>query len=66
MSVRRVTEINCDGPACGRCEVDIGNAKDVRDGLRKLGWRSRHGKDYCPACVRDSAAPAPAQTGGAG
>jgi hypothetical protein len=54
MSVSHETTIWCDGEGCGQWEQAAGNAKMLRQDLKRRKWKQLSGgKDLCPSCAEE-------------
>lgn len=50
MSVRKVTEIMCDGTFCLERRYAKKTPAEFREILLKLGWTREGDKDFCDVC----------------
>lgn len=49
-------QVNCDTPKCKyQDDIDYGvdGLKGVKESLKRMGWRLKGDKCYCPACERN-------------
>ena len=47
----QVHRLSCD--FCPNSIEDLGEnrySKDMRNWAKEIGWKTHHGKDYCPEC----------------